>query len=311
MNLGKPRMAARSRRSLLICLLLASGLAAVAAYAANRPRPRHETAQFAGRYIWQESQSWFGGFSGINVSADGSAMTVLSDRARLVRADIQRDRGTISKVQLRSSQQLRTSTGRTLFGRVMDSEGLAISADGTVYLSFEGVPRVAYQRADSARAQVLPRPDAFDAMPLNKALEALAVDAQGRLYTLPENAPNAAGDIPVWRWNGHRWSQPFALPRRDGFLPVGADFGPDGRFYLLERSFMLIGFRSRLRRWDITAQGPQNEVTLFQSALGAYDNLEGLSVWRDAADRLRATMVSDDNFRSLQRTELVEFFLPE
>ncbi|MCD9147375.1 esterase-like activity of phytase family protein [Pseudophaeobacter flagellatus] len=304
-------MAARSRRSLFTCLLLVSGLAAVAAYAANRPRPRHETAQFAGRYIWQESKSWFGGFSGIEVSADGSAMTVLSDRARLVRADIQRDRDTIAKVQLRNSQQLRTSTGRSLLGRVMDSEGLAIAADGTLYISFEGVPRVAYHQADSARAQVLPRPDAFDAIPLNKALEALAVDAKGRLYTLPENAPNAAGDFPVWRWNGQRWSQPFTLPHRGGFLPVGADFGPDGRFYLLERSFMLIGFRSRLRRWDITAQGPQNEVTLFQSAIGAYDNLEGLSVWRDAANRLRATMISDDNFRSLQRTELVEFFLPE
>jgi hypothetical protein len=91
---------------------------------------------------------------------------------------------------------------------------------------------------------------------------------------------------------------------------VDADFGPDGRFYLLERDLTLLGFRSRLRRWDITAEGPGNEVTLFQTAAGTHDNLEGLSIWRDSTGGLRATMISDDNFLPLQRTELVEYALP-
>lgn len=43
-----------------------------------------------------------------------------------------------------------------------------------------------------------------------------------------------------------------------------------------------------------------------QSELGRHDNLEGLSVWRDAQG-LRLTMVSDDNFMFFQRTEFVEY----
>ena len=95
------------------------------------------------------------------------------------------------------------------------------------------------------------------------------------------------------------------------FLPVGADFGPDGALYLLERDFTGFGFRSRVRRFDITgpARGGAGEI-LLQSRARQFDNLEGLSVWRDEAGRIRLTMVSDDNFLFVQRTELVEYVLP-
>ncbi|MFC4214508.1 esterase-like activity of phytase family protein [Pseudophaeobacter arcticus] len=293
-------------------LVLAFGLMATAAAFAAARLDRHEdTAQLAGSYTWRASPDWFGGFSGIELSADGSQMVVLSDRAHVVRADIHRQDGEIADISLRSAQHLRTSKGRQLLGRIMDSEGLAQAPDGSLFISFEGLARVVHHQTEASRARVLPRPNEFRGLPLNKSLEALAIDPQGRLYTLPENALNAAGEIPVWRWNGSQWSQPFTLPPRGGFLPVGADFGPDGRFYLLERSFVFIGFRSRLRRWDITKQGAINEVTLLESSTGVHDNLEGLSVWRDAKGRLRATMVSDDNFKALQRTELVEYILPQ
>lgn len=305
------------RRKLWGGLALALGLMlAAAAFAANRPGAGQsarlaEKAQFVGAYTWRAKPDWFGGFSGIEVSDDGTAMTVLSDRATVVRARIQRESDEISGIELESAQRLRSSKGRYLLGRIMDSEGLAVAPDGSLYISFEGVSRVVHHQRDDSRARVLPRPKAFRSLPLNKALEALAIDEQGRLYTLPENAPNAKGEIPVWRWDGTRWRQPFSLPRRGGFLPVGADFGPDGRFYLLERNFVFIGFRSRLRRWDITNQGVHNEVTLLETGTGLHDNLEGVSVWRDQNGDLRATMISDDNFKSLQRTELVEYRLPK
>ena len=296
-------------------LALVTGLAAAAsALGIGQDRPEKQghrnAAQLVGAFTWHAEPDWFGGFSGIEVSADGREMTVLSDRATLARARLHRTGGEISAVQLQSAQHLRSSKGALLRGRIVDSEGLAVARDGSLYISFEGVSRVVHHKRDTARARVLARPKAFRKLPLNKALEALAIDARGRLYTLPENAPNAAGDIPVWRWEEGRWSQPFALPRHGGFLPVGADFGPDGRFYLLERNFVFIGFRSRIRRWDITDQGPQNETTLLETATGLHDNLEGLSVWQDGSGNLRATMISDDNFRSLQRTELVEYILP-
>ena len=133
----------------------------------------------------------------------------------------------------------------------------------------------------------------------------------GRLYTLTEKSRTLEGDIPVYRWDGQAWSTPFVLPARGGFLPVSADFGPDGRLYVLERSVSLTGFRTRLRRWDTTNDVPSAEETLLETATGTHDNLEGLSIWRDAQGEMRATMVSDDNFLALQRTELVEYLLPD
>ncbi|OBY25371.1 esterase-like activity of phytase family protein [Leisingera sp. JC1] len=302
-------MRRRSAIKLTLAFAAAAGLAA-AAFAASRPAPVISKAQFLGSYTWKLKQSWFGGFSALKISAGGREMTVLSDRATLVTTSLQRKDGLISGVTAHTAHGLRASSGKVLTGFAGDSEGLAVAPDGSRYISFEGAARVARYRRPDSRAKVLPRPKAFRKLPLNKSLETLAIDARGYLYTLPERAFDRQGQIPVWRWNGSRWSRPFSLPPRGGFLPVDADFGPDGRFYLLERDLTLLGFRSRLRRWDITAAGPVNETMLLQTGPGTHDNLEGLSVWADAGGRMFATMVSDDNFLPLQRTELVEYALP-
>jgi hypothetical protein len=95
------------------------------------------------------------------------------------------------------------------------------------------------------------------------------------------------------------------VPRQGDFLPVGADFGPDGRLYVLERRLLLpVGFANRLR--VLTPEAWDKPLILWESRLGQFDNLEGLSITTTADGLLRATMVSDDNFLSLQRTELVE-----
>lgn len=307
-------MRRRTSIRLTLALLPVLGLA-LAAYAGTRSGTPHGQAHLLGSYTWEapagQNADWFGGFSGIEILHEGRGMIVLSDRATLAEARILRSAEQITGASITKWQKLRTSTGADLKGRVADSEGLVLAPDGSLFLSFEGVARVTHHRSGGSPAKVLPRPPQFRRLPVNKSLEALAMAPDGDLYTLPENAPNPDGTLPVWRWDGRTWDQPFSLPRRNGFLPVGADFGPDGRFYLLERSFLLIGFRSRLRRWDITAEGPQNETILFESALGAHDNLEGVSIWRDRSGRLRATMISDDNFSTLQRTELVEYSLPD
>ncbi|KIC28961.1 esterase-like activity of phytase family protein [Leisingera sp. ANG-M6] len=294
---------------LILAVAAAAGLAA-AGYAASRPLAADSTAQYLGSYTWTLKKPWFGGFSALKITDGGRAMVVLSDRATLVTTDIQRKDGRISGVTAKTAHRLRASTGKTLRGFAGDSEGLAIAADGNRYISFEGAARVARYRRPDSRAKVLPRPKGFRKLPPNKSLETLAINARGHLYTLPERAYDKHGQIPVWRWNGRRWSRPFSLPPRGGFLPVDADFGPDGRFYLLERDLTLLGFRSRLRRWDITDSGLENETVLLQTGPGTHDNLEGLSVWTDASGRMRATMVSDDNFLPVQRTELVEYALP-
>lgn len=306
----------RRSTSIRLTLALLPALAlALAGYAGTGAEQSHGQARFLGAFTWTspagQKSDWFGGFSGIEMQDDGRNIIVLSDRATLAHASITRTGDRIKVAHVTKWQKLRASTGTILKGRIVDSEGLVLAPDGSLYISFEGVSRVSHHNNGDSRAKVLPRPAEFRRLPFNKSLEALAMDAAGRLYTLPENAPDLNGNIPVWRWDGLHWTQPFSLPRRKGFMPVGADFGPDGRFYLLERKFLLVGFRSRLRRWEITGEGPKNETTLFETSLGAHDNLEGISVWRDKSGALRATMISDDNFNALQRTEIVEYSLPD
>ncbi|MGR3615550.1 MAG: esterase-like activity of phytase family protein, partial [Paracoccaceae bacterium] len=252
-------------------------------------------------------------FSAMALSDDGRHAWVLNDRAFLMEAIIERDNGRITGITpLTGLQRLRASTGKQLAGRAGDSEGIALKPGGGFYVSFEGgVARVAFHANVGAKSQVLPRPKAFEKMASNGAFEALAIDRRRRLYTMPETARDKDGNIPVYIWNGSRWHQPFSLPTRNRFKPVSADFGPDGRLYLLERDFGLIGFKSRLRRWDLVNGLPRNEQILLTTGYGRFDNLEALSVWRNGNGRLVATMLSDDNFKSFQSTEFVEYLLPQ
>ncbi|MDF1718007.1 MAG: esterase-like activity of phytase family protein [Antarcticimicrobium sp.] len=269
-------------------------------------------ARFLSAHDWQRPEAWLGGFSGLQLSPDGLSATMLSDRTMVVEVLLTRDaEGRIEGVEPLSHWHLLSSRGRPLSGPIADSEGLAIGRDGAIYISFEGVHRVARYARPGARATVLNAPQVFRGLKGNRSLEALAIDAAGRLYTLPEDGRDAQGRIPVYRRDAHRWRVAFTLPARGRFKPVGADIGPDGRLYVLERAVGILGFRSRLRRWTLTEAGAEQEETLLTTAAGTHDNLEGVSVWRDAGGGLRATMISDDNFLSLQRTELVEYSLPD
>ena len=110
--------------------------------------------------------------------------------------------------------------------------------------------------------------------------------------------------FPVCRFNGGEWDIPFAIPRRDEHLVSGADIVPDGRLYVLERQFTGFGFKTSVRRFELDGT---HETTVLDTANATHDNLEGISVWRDAAGQLRITMISDDNFKFFQQTQIVEY----
>jgi hypothetical protein len=102
------------------------------------------------------------------------------------------------------------------------------------------------------------------------------------------------------------------LPRDGDFLPTGADFGPYGKLYILEREFHgLMGFASRLRRYEVTNAGLGAAEVMFESPIGFHDNLESVAIWRDGAGHLRATLVADDNFLPFLSSGLVEYQLPD
>lgn len=266
---------------------------------------------FLAAWRWSMDDPRFGGFSAIEISDDGRAFTAISDRGAWTRGVITRDaEGRIAAIVAGPVVRLLGKGDQPLGGNRIDAEGLAIAADGSAFVSFEGKTRVLqYARLDGP-AENLPDFTAFRRLSLNSSLEGLAVDAQGRLYTLPEGGEGSDAPVPVYRYDG-AWSEVFSMPPGGGFLPVGADFGPDGRLYVLERRFLgLGGFASRVQAMAIPAPGgTARPETVLETPAGLHDNLEGLAVWRDETGAIRLTMIADDNFNFYQRTEIVEYRL--
>jgi hypothetical protein len=268
-------------------------------------------ADYLSSFRWMSEDPLHGGFSGLHMNEDGTEFTTISDRASISTGSLERDvQGRVSSVVDTKISPIKGRDRDTLRNYQDDSEGLAVGNDGTIYISFEGDHRVWSYASATSRAHNIPRTQAFKDFQRNSSLEALAIDAAGSLYTLPERSGSETLDFPVYRLSNGVWEKPFTLPRRDKFLPVGMDIGPDGKLYLLERWFRGIGFSSRVRRFDLSDTSLTNEVTLLTSHLGSHDNLEGLSVWHDG-ENIRLTMISDDNFKPFQITEFVEYTVIE
>ena len=194
----------------------------------------------------------FGGWSGLEVSPDGKRFTTLGDRGSIGSGRLTRTAdGTLTGTAGVTQNRLRDTAGSVTGPDGMDAEGLALRDDGRIYVSFEGDARIwTYADADGPAAW-MPRTPGYDSLQNNSGLEALAIDAQGRLYTLPERSSSLYAPFPVWRYSGGDDWDEVARLRRDGlWMPVGADFAPDGTFYLLERKFDF-AFFARIRRFAI------------------------------------------------------------
>lgn len=285
--------------------LAATVAVAVLAHAASA-----EPASYVGTFVWQVEGPAFGGFSALDLSNDGSAYVVVSDRGQVLAGRFARDRaGVVSAADILIQDWVRNAQGQRLLGKFADAEGVARDGFGGIWVSFEGGARVTHYPAIGGPEVAVASPREFAAFPGNEGLEALAMDAAGAVYAIPERAMLRNRAFPVYRLQDGRWTRPFAIDAVGHWLPVSADFGPDGRLYLLYRDFLgLRGFLSRVVRYDLAADQPGPGEMLLETAAGAHDNLEGLAVWKDSQG-LRLTMVSDDNFSILQQTELVEYRL--
>jgi len=262
------------------------------------------------RVGWRTTDG-LGSLSGITVNADGSRVVAVSDKGSFVSGRLRRDgTGAITGVERLASGPLLDPRGNAVTRFDVDAEGMALGPDGRLYVSFEANHRVwAYSAMDQA-ADPLPQPAEFRALQNNSGLEALFTGPDGLIHAIPERSGKLDRPFPVYRFAQGDWSRAFGIPRRPPHLITGADVGPDGRLYVLERHWNgLLGFSTRIRRFAMAAGGIHGEEVLLESRIGQYDNLEGLSSWRDAQGRVRLLLVSDDNASFFQRTELVEFIV--
>ncbi|SEQ17882.1 esterase-like activity of phytase family protein [Thalassovita taeanensis] len=268
-------------------------------------------ARFVGTYIWRSNDPNVGGLSALELLPNGTDFMAVSDRGMLIRGQLLRRDGNIVGVVNVTPTPLTPPEGTPVRAPHSDAEGLARHPDGRLFVSLEGPAQVWAYKAPGTAATLLPHHPDFNKMGSNSSLEALAIDAHGRLFAIPEKPLTRRDGVAVYVYAGAGWQRAFTLSRNSRFLPVGADFGPDGKLYLLERRFDGIGFSSRVRRFDLSSDTPDGGEVLLRSHLAQFDNLEGLSVRRDGQDQIRLTMVSDDNFKFFQRTELVEYVITE
>lgn len=257
-----------------------------------------------------DDADWMGGFSGVELSEDGLGFYMITDRGYLAQGQLIREKGVLSGFKVDRAQPLRDRFGKVRGLPFTDAEGLALDADGRIYVSFEGADRILFYDTWESYAQWPSYTRAWRALSFNQGLEALAIAPDDVLFTVPERINSGASEALVYRKvpNGP-WSQAFTMPIDSEFAPVGADFGPDGRLYVLERGVYLFGFFSRVRSMTIGPDGMDDIQTVLHTKLGEHGNLEGLSVWRDDAGMLRLTMVSDDNFYPFMRGQIVEYGL--
>lgn len=282
---------------------------ALTGFLATAPAHAGAVLDYVGTYVWSDGDASFGGFSAIEISPDGTGFHALTDRSHLYWGRVERDaQGLVRGMALAGRAHLRDSAGQRLPpGYTGDSEGIAIGPDGRIHISFEGLDRVATYDSPDAAATRLPRPPQLPGMGTNSGLEALAI-RDGTLFAVPERSKNEATPFTVLAFDGE-WHEYAQIRRDPRWLAVGADFGPDGWFYLLERDFRgILGFATRVRRMQLTPGVVQDDQILLETRPLQYDNLEGISVWDDGTG-IRITMISDDNFLFLQRTEVVEYRL--
>lgn len=258
---------------------------------------------YLGSYTWTSEDWWVGGLSGLEVSENGTRFVAISDHAQLVFGEFGRSQDAITGIQSRK-RWLHNESDHRLTEHWADGEGLVMDAAGNFYVSFERHHRVWKYDATPGLPSPLPANPLFETHQTNASLEALAMDGDGAIITIPERSGLERIPYPVYRFKDGEWSVPFTLPRSGKFVVTGADFGPDGRLYILERDNIGFWFRSRIRRFDPDGT---NEETVLQTFYGTHDNLEGISVWRDLQNRIRMTLVSDDNFLDIQVTEFVEY----
>lgn len=286
-------------------------VAVIAAFlsALSSPAAAGQAEHFA-TYVWESDRRNFGGFSGLEVSKDGAQFTAISDKGYITTGHFQRENGRIVDISFEPLHELKDTDGTNLDRYEGDSEGLAVREDGRIFVSFEAIHRVWTYRDPNSEGAWLPRHPHFKGMQNNSSLEALAIDSEGVLYTIPERSGRQTKPFPVYRYENGAWTVPFSVPRRGDFLIVGADFGPDSRLYVLERDFNgIFGFSTRVRSFAVGSNALSDEKELLATGSSTHDNLEGISVWQNSDGQIQITMISDDNFRTFQDTEIVEYKL--
>lgn len=282
-----------------------AGQLVIRAHAVGVPALRLGALRVLSSVSLKADHAQFGGFSGLVIRA--GRLIAVTDRGWLLEGDLDAEADVPMPRQARFGAL--SGTDGLLRGKAGgDAEALTLR-DGILLLAFEHDHRLMMRTGDLSLGGTV-RDRGFESLSTNRGLEALATLPDGRLLAVEERARRGVHRQFLVGQGGAVGMR--ALPQVEGFSVTGADIGPDGRLYLLRRDYSrLSGVSIRVHRYALGADGwpmpdTREELAAFEGTSGI-DNMEGLTVWRDAAGRTRLTMISDDNFNLIQRTLLLDF----
>jgi len=281
-----------------------------------------------GRLTWLNgirlwSNHWlFGGFSGLEVSPDGSKLLTASDRGTWWTTTLELKDGVPAGIGENALHDMPDAQGQALEEGENDSEGMAFAPDGSVHVSFERHHRIIHYRLpdpsdwgtlSKAKSEILPPPAELETAPPNGGLEALALLDDTTLFTLTESLRAGKGYNRGWLIRNGRW-EPFEYKRTEPYDPTDAKRLPNGDMLVLERRFsMLGGLGARLcviARATIKPGAKLDCRTVAElRPPHPIDNMEGLAVRQNEKGETIVYMISDDNFSRMQRTVLLVFRL--
>jgi len=167
-----------------------------------------------------------------------------------------------------------------------------------------------YHETLKSPGKFMPKHSDFNKLLFNDGIEALAIKENGELYAIPELPPKGKDYHPIYKFNNNEWSIIDEIKIDQGFKVVDAEMIDDKNLITLERKFSFYdGFKIRLRRIIFEKNNIKNSEILLESLPWEYYNFEGLSKWKDSNGKIYLTLISDNQFSPLLKTEVREFIL--
>ena len=280
---------------------------------------RFGSLDFRGGLVLTSSNTFFGSISALQVQPDGQHFIALSDRAIWIRGRIlYKDDRPVGIADATLAPML-DSKGKRAPG--WDTESIAEDGD-TVYVGLERIHSI--MRFDFGKDGVrasgipVPVPPEIKDLPSNQSLESLVfIPAKFRLkntlIAISERGLTEDGNIKAFLVGGSTPGM-FSVKRTEGYDISDAALLPTGDLLILERQYSLergVAMRIRQIRQDDIKPGAVVDGTVIMEADGNHeiDNMEALSVHTSGSGEIILTLLSDNNFSSLQRTVFLQFAL--
>ncbi len=269
---------------------------------------------------------FFGGYSGLSISADGKTILALSDSGSWLSARLAFGDGRVTGLEDARIGPLTQKDGQPIQSRYKrDAESLTAikqgGLEGRYLIGFEGSHRIeeyvfekGVMRGPVGGVKI---PRELRGMDANQGLEGITV-VRGGPYT---GGLIAFAERKLSKQGNHSGalikdgkSHPLYLTRNDAFDVTDLESLKDGSLLVLERSFIRSSLKLDIRLRLIPAKEIKpgavlkGEVLLTADTRYGIDNFEAMAATERDGETL-ISLMSDDNFNFFQRTLLVQFAL--